>query len=394
VIVSVRLPSLKFNQRRRFCYVQFLTSEEARNASAALNDKAVDGQHRLVALLSDPDAKKNRQGATSEGRELYVGNVDHTATDEEIKEAFQEHGQVENVRRLKSANGRLTGTMFVTYATADQADSALALNNKPLKSRLLRVSLATDKSSRDASNQNAAATTVIRNAASPGVSSTADSPAPIEDEAVNGHNVTTATGEVLDHETAHTKRDRTIAILNLPEIVNDARVRAFLEPHGALRKIVVRRDKEGAIVEFASLEDAGKLGMMGLDCSSLGSECRIGTVAELLGRKSRASGPPAKSEGNGTIPKASTTALRPSQVGIPRIQQRGGKRGGLGFKRGGSANVGKTFKKQDEDTEMANDGGSSATVNGQVKKSNADFRAMISGNGGDGSAGAADKDDE
>ena len=116
-IVSVRFPSLKYNQRRRFCYVQFLTTEEAR-AATVMNDKAIDGQHNLIALISDPDAKKNRAGATAEGRELWVGNVEHGATEQEIKEFFEQKGHVESVRMLRNAGGKFTGTAFVIYSTA------------------------------------------------------------------------------------------------------------------------------------------------------------------------------------------------------------------------------------------------------------------------------------
>ena len=325
--MSVRLPSLKYNQRRRFCYVQFLTAEEAR-AATAMHDKALDGQHRLVALISDPDAKKNRSGAVTEGRELYVGNVDRVATESEIREAFEEHGTIENIRMIKNVGGKFTGTAFIVFSKPTEAEAALILNNKPLKSRLLRVSIATDKSSA----QKSSAIKVIDQSAKAG------SPA-ADGEGDNARRSSVTSDQGLNEETAKTRRERTVALLGLPETVNDARVQSFFEGHGALRKLTVRRDKAGAIVEFVDLHDAGKVGM-GVKCTSLGSDARIGTVDELLGKR---------------------TALRPAQASVSRPAQRGGaaRRGGLGFKRGGAAGIGS---------------GASAP---QGAKSNADFKALF-----------------
>lgn len=116
-IVSVRLPSLKFNQRRRFAYVQFLTAEEAR-AATVLNNKSVD-RFNITVLISDPDAKKTRGGATSEGREIHVSNVEFTATEADIRDFFEQHGKVVSVRVVRNSHSnRPTGSVFVIYSTA------------------------------------------------------------------------------------------------------------------------------------------------------------------------------------------------------------------------------------------------------------------------------------
>lgn len=116
-IVSIRFPSLKYNQRRRFCYVQFLTAQEAQ-AATELNDKVIDAQHRLVALVSNPDAKKERRGATAEGREVHIGNIEHGATEDDIRTFFAQSGKIESIRMMRSANGKFTGTAFAVFSTA------------------------------------------------------------------------------------------------------------------------------------------------------------------------------------------------------------------------------------------------------------------------------------
>lgn len=83
-----------------------------------MDQKAIDAQHRLLAKISDPDAKSARSGAQVEGRELHVTNVDFIATEEDVRELFEPYGKVENVRMLKNAVGRPTGTVFVVYSTS------------------------------------------------------------------------------------------------------------------------------------------------------------------------------------------------------------------------------------------------------------------------------------
>lgn len=194
----------------------------------------------------------------------------------------------------------------------------------------MRVSLATDKSTRDASNKKHGSTKVFE------TNATGQSTSPGPDAA--GSPETTKTGE----DTAHTKRERTIALLDLPETVNDARIHSLFETVGPVKKLTVRRDKAGAMIEFANERDAGRAGFV--DVSSLGG--RVGTVAELFAKGEKSSG---GSEAGKMV--------RPALVSRPG--QRGGRRGGLGARKvvgGISDDAGKGEKGE---------------------KSNADFRAMF-----------------
>ena len=67
--------------------------------------------------ISDPNRKKDRSGATYEGREVYVGNLDWGVKDEELREAFEQYGTVENVRIPRNVSGKSKGVGFVTFAT-------------------------------------------------------------------------------------------------------------------------------------------------------------------------------------------------------------------------------------------------------------------------------------
>jgi RNA recognition motif-containing protein len=358
-VVNVRFPSLKYNSRRRFCYVQFLTAEQAQAAENAMDGKMLDGHHRLLAKIADPEAKKNRSGAQAEGREIFVKNLENSANEEEIKQLFSQFGNVVSMNLLKRANGVRLGNGFVVFSSADEATRAVEQgNNKPFYDRILNVSFSTPRGG-DAPKDKARKTDIIiKHEASP-------------EPSANGHNdrrgsdvsMASAPHTTGSEEMAKTIRERKIAILNLPDTVNDVRIRSEMEKHGTIIKIQLRREQDAAIVEFADIKVAFNV-RGGVDCSALGEKVRTGDVAEIFAK--------GKKTQDGTAPPSTGFGgLRPAPVSRPG-QQRGGRRGGLGFKRGGFGGVGgSTAAKPDaSNTESGANGAGAA-------RSNADFKAMF-----------------
>jgi RNA recognition motif-containing protein len=113
-VVDVRFPSLKFNTHRRFCYVQFKSTDQAKEATN-LDGKTVGGKLKLVVKLSDPSRKQNRSGPMYEGREIYMGNVDWLATEDEISAICSKYGTVERVRIPRNMAGKSKGAAFVVF---------------------------------------------------------------------------------------------------------------------------------------------------------------------------------------------------------------------------------------------------------------------------------------
>ena len=66
--------------------------------------------------ISDPGLRKDRSGATQEGREVYVGNLDWRVKDEELREFFKSFGTIENVRIPRNVGGKSKGVGFVTFS--------------------------------------------------------------------------------------------------------------------------------------------------------------------------------------------------------------------------------------------------------------------------------------
>jgi RNA recognition motif-containing protein len=72
---------------------------------------------------------------------IYVGNLSHEATEENLKEAFEVFGEVNTVKIIKdNYTGRSKGFGFVEMPTNAEAQSAIeGLNGKDLKGRSLNV---------------------------------------------------------------------------------------------------------------------------------------------------------------------------------------------------------------------------------------------------------------
>jgi RNA recognition motif-containing protein len=79
---------------------------------------------------------------------IYVGNLSHEATEENLKEAFEIFGEVNSVKVIKdNYTGRSKGFGFVEMPAKAEAQSAIeGLNGKDLKGRSLNVSEARPRS--------------------------------------------------------------------------------------------------------------------------------------------------------------------------------------------------------------------------------------------------------
>lgn len=72
---------------------------------------------------------------------LYLGNLSYETTEEDLKSALQQFGQVESVTIINDKfSGRSKGFGFAEMASRDEAQAAIeGLNGKELKGRTLNV---------------------------------------------------------------------------------------------------------------------------------------------------------------------------------------------------------------------------------------------------------------
>ena len=224
------------------------------------------------------------------------------------------------------------------------------MNLKEFKSRILSVSVSHSR------NTKRHATTIIQSAS--------PEPSTLHDGANGTANPTNK---------PPSQRERTIALMNIPDTVNDARIRALVEPYGPLKKIILMPEHSGAILEFVNIQDVGKASLA-LDGHEItpGRYISVGTVEEM-----KKMGADKKVE-QFTAPKkkeaaSATSSLMPAGP-ISRPSQGSGRRGGkggLGFKRGGGGFGGPRA------TESGS--GKEASIDSEKKpaKCNADFKAMF-----------------
>ena len=72
---------------------------------------------------------------------IYIGNLSFDATEEDLRQAFEEYGEVSSVNIITDKyTGKSRGFAFVEMADQEAATNAISnLNNQDLKGRALNV---------------------------------------------------------------------------------------------------------------------------------------------------------------------------------------------------------------------------------------------------------------
>lgn len=80
---------------------------------------------------------------------LFVGNLPYTITEEELKELFSNHGNVEEVKIVREQEtGRSKGFGFVSMSSEEECKNAIDnLNGQEINSRKIKVDTAIDRGS-------------------------------------------------------------------------------------------------------------------------------------------------------------------------------------------------------------------------------------------------------
>lgn len=363
-IFSIRWPSLKYNTHRRFCYVSFRTAEESTKATQ-LDGKLLEGRYKLEAKYSNPGAKKQRDGAIEEGREVHVTGVHREASESDVKALFEKYGTVQRVRILTDKNGVSRGTAFITFETKEQAETAIKeLDKTKFRSQILNVEASKPVNFKPVSK--------VGLSPSPAPSGGRDAEG---DEAMPDR-------DGSGPKPSQDEPGRTVAIMGVPDTMNDARVRALVEPHGQLTKLTLRPDHGGAILEFADAAAAGKaqLSLDGVEVE--GRKLKTGPVAALFREKAetridRIDKKPSDSaaKSNSTSTKATMMAPPSTIIRRPALGAKPKGRAGLGF----TGVINKATKAAGEEAKKEETNGSEPAK--PVMKSNADFRALLLNNG-------------
>jgi heterogeneous nuclear ribonucleoprotein A1/A3 len=80
---------------------------------------------------------------------LYVGNLSYHTTEGELRETFSTYGEITELKLITDRDtGRSKGFAFVSFETAEAAESALSLNDTELDGRKMRINFAKDDGGR------------------------------------------------------------------------------------------------------------------------------------------------------------------------------------------------------------------------------------------------------
>ncbi len=357
-IAEIRFPSLQFNTHRRFCYIEFVLNQQAQSA-LELNGHAFDDRLKLSVKFSDPEQKQNRSGAMEERREVYVKNINWSATENDLKDLFSKIGNVESTRIPRNVVGGSKGFGYVIFSSPEEANAALALHDTEYRSRTLHVELSSKGSGKRQ------ATTIVNRVGRSATPSTEANGAAGSPSAVS---MASADGS---REAIGNRHARTFALMNVPDTVNDSRIRSLAEKYGSLVKVTLLPQHQGAILEYVDENDAGKaqLELQGFEIVP-GRKIRVGGVNEM--RKEKAEFKTSKIQVGKAKQESGVQAATgsfQSSAPIKRPGHQGARRGGLGQKRGLGFSSSSSEKKEVQKT------------NGEFKteagKSNEDFRAMM-----------------
>ncbi|KAI8997704.1 hypothetical protein BDB01DRAFT_713681 [Pilobolus umbonatus] len=145
------------NKNKGFAYVFFSTPEEQAKA-IELSEKQLDGRSLLIKDAKSFERKDGVAPPTAEERleskkqknppcpTLFIGNLDYTITDKDLKERFEWAGKVRSVKVATFQDtGKCKGFGYVNYAELESAVKAVRAPDKHvINDRKIRVEYATE----------------------------------------------------------------------------------------------------------------------------------------------------------------------------------------------------------------------------------------------------------
>lgn len=353
-ILSIRWPSVKYRTSRRFVYITFRTLRGA-EAAVQLNGLSLGDIYKLYVAYSNPNIKKDREGATAESREIHVTNLDTSLNEEDVKKTFSKYGTVQKVNILKKLSGKSKGAAFIVFETKEEASAALELDKTKLKSSVLSVEISKER------NFKPIATIVNKDSKAIGIDNdTMKSP---QTDLENFNTILAESKAPTSSEIAK----RTITLLNIPDTINDARIRLLCSSFGEITRLVLRPDHQGAIIEFSNSISAGK-SILGLENYEIlpGQRLKTGTLKDLFADKNT------DKTKFGQSKKLPTRLMQPAasirRPTAPGSVKQGKKKALIQFKSSSINTENTVFSK-------SNDVGEDKS---KKQMSNADFKALIS----------------
>lgn len=146
--VGIRFPSQKItNRTRRFCYVEFSNSNEAKQAILTYDGKEFEDElnkkkYTLVVTISDPSFKKIR-GSPLSDKKVRVTNIPFEYDQDKIVGIFQnfqvDQVTIPKVSQKRSKSHYNDGIAIVLFKSIESAQEALKLDGTESEGRTIHV---------------------------------------------------------------------------------------------------------------------------------------------------------------------------------------------------------------------------------------------------------------
>lgn len=226
-LVGIRFPSQKVtNRTRRFCYVDYSNSDDAKQAILIYDGKEFQDElnkkkYTMVVTVSDPSVKKNRESPLAD-RKVRVTNIPFMYNQDQIAEIFMnlevQQVTIPKVSKERNPVYNNDGIAIVLFKSIEGALEALKYDNVDIEGRSLHVA------------------------------KVSNSKPQISDNQVRANRFT----EVA-----------TIGITNVDSSLTPEQIQIhFKKLIGPVKKVEIFPENNASLVEFESVADAGKAGML------------------------------------------------------------------------------------------------------------------------------------
>lgn len=163
-ITSCAIMTDSEGKSKGFGFVAYEEPEQAEEAVNKMHDKQLEGSEkrlfvcraqkkneRQAELKRKYEMQKAERMQRYQGVNLYVKNLDDTADDASLREAFKGYGTITSAKVMCDENGRSKGFGFVCFEKPDEATKAVTeMNGKMVFTKPLYVALAQRKEDRRA----------------------------------------------------------------------------------------------------------------------------------------------------------------------------------------------------------------------------------------------------
>jgi len=254
-IEKVKIPTRPKGGSKGFGFITFKTNEAAKNAVEKMNN--VNLEERRIGVVFSTSVEKKKEtpvGDDEKGNRLVVRQLAWAVTDEQLEEAFAEHGNLTNHKVVKARNGKSKGFGFVVYETAEMAQAAKeAMDGKEIEDRAITVHFSNS--------------TGRKRQAKPKDENDEASPAKGRSRRNKRQN-RNRTGHASDEDgespaPKQRQRKRNKLYCKISNDTTEEDLRGVFTAFGALKKVDIPKNKEGevkghAYVQFETEEDAEK----------------------------------------------------------------------------------------------------------------------------------------